>query len=134
MSRRIPGVIALFLLALATGCGDGKSTVHGTVTFDGKTVKSGSIVFESTDGELVREGAIITDGAFKTRMSPGKYTIKLHAKHVTGQRTQKGFDGKDEVLDLTEELFPDYFNTKSELIETIKPGDNPLTLNLKTRK
>jgi hypothetical protein len=132
MPRTIFCACSLFLIAFVSGCGDGKSTVHGTVVFDGTPVKTGSIVFVSAEGG-VREGAVIGDGAFATRMPPGTYKVELYAKRVIGTRTQKGFDGKDEVVENTEPLFPDYYSTKSELTEVIKPGDNVLTLNLKSK-
>ena len=103
------------------------------MTFNGESVKFGGITFISTEGELIREGAVITNGAFTARVPPGKYKIELSGQRAAGTRTQKGFDGKDEVVQLTEELFPEYFNTKSELNEVIKSGDNTITLNLKSK-
>jgi hypothetical protein len=134
MGRLIFCAGGLFVLALIAGCGDGKGSVRGTVSLDGQTVKSGSITFVSTEGELIREGAVITNGAFTARMPPGKYKLELTGSRPAGTRTQKGFDGKDEVIELTEELFPDYFNSKSDLTEVIKPGDNTVNLDLKTKE
>jgi hypothetical protein len=53
---------------------------------------------------------------------------------VVGKRKQKGFDGKDEEVELTEELFPELYNTKSILIEEIQPGKFKLNLDLKSTK
>ena len=126
-------LIFLAVCSLVPGCGDGKSIVKGTVSFDGQPVKSGSITFVSIEGDLVREGAVITDGAFTARLPPGKYNVELSAQRKAGTRTQKGFDGNDEVIQLTEELFPDYYNSKTELVETIRAGENVLTLQLKKK-
>ena len=49
-----------------------------------------------------------------------------------GTRRQKGFDGKEEEVKVTEQLFPERYNTKSELVETIKPGSNTIKLDLKS--
>ena len=129
------GSTLLFFIGLAclTGCGDGKSVVNGTVSYEGKTVTNGSVTFTSTEGELVREGAVITDGAFTAHMPPGKYKVELSASRPAGTRKQTGFDGNEEVIQLTEELFPEYYNSKSELNETIKPGANNVTFNLKKK-
>jgi hypothetical protein len=120
----------LGLLALA-GCGDGKSTIRGTVTLDGQPVPSGSITFVKQEGgSLVREGAVISGGKFAAAVPPGTYKLELNGQKVVGQRTQKGFDGKDETLDVTQELFPDRYNVKTELTEEIKAGVNVIKLDL----
>jgi hypothetical protein len=123
-----PGIL---LLALCTGCGDGTAGVHGTVAFNGKPVKSGSITFVSVEGPLIRAGAVISDGSFGARVPSGKYKVELNAQHVVGKRTQKGFDGKDEELEITEELFPERYNVNTELTETIKSGDNKIAYDVK---
>ena len=120
----------LGLLALA-GCGDGKSTVSGTVTLDGQPVPSGSITFVKQEGgSIVREGAIVNGGKFAAAVPPGTYKLELNGQKVVGKRTQKGFDGKDETLDITQELFPERYNIRTELLEEIKPGANTIDLKL----
>ena len=39
-----------------------------------------------------------------------------------------------EELEITEELFPEWHNVRSDLSTEIKPGGGPVTLDLKTRK
>jgi hypothetical protein len=124
----------LLTLLSVVGCGDGKSSVSGTVTMDGVAVKSGAITFIRTEGELVREGAVIQGGNFQVSVPPGTYRLELQGQKVVGKRRQKGFDGKDEEVELTEELFPERFNAKSELKEVIKPGKSTLKLDLKSGK
>ena len=121
------------LLALA-GCREGKSTVSGTVSLDGQPVDNGSITFVNSDGgKLIREGAVISGGKFEATVPPGNFKIELSGQKVVGKRTQKGFDGKDETLEISEEIFPDKFNVKTELTQEIKPGSNPITLDLKSK-
>ena len=108
------------------------STATGTVTFDGQPVAKGAITFVKQEGDLVREGAVIQDGRFQAKLPPGEYKIELNSQKVVGKRTQKGFDGKDEVLELTEELFPDRYNSKTTLTTKIAPGTN--TVNLEATK
>ena len=117
-------------LALLAGCGDGKAQIDGTVTLDGVPVETGSIAFVS---ENVREGAVIAGGRFHAAVPPGRYKLELNGTKLVGQRTQKGFDGKDETLPITEELFPPKFNVQSTLSEEIKPGTHPLKLDLKSK-
>lgn len=125
--------LALCLLAFA-GCGDGKAIVNGTVTVDSAPVASGVVTFVSEGGALTREGAIIQNGAFNAKLPPGKYKLELTGQKVIGKRTQKGFDGKDEQVELTGELFPERYNTKSELTQEIRAGSNEVKLDLKASK
>ena len=127
-------IVVLLVIAICSGCGDGKSVVNGTVTMDGEPVKTGAITFIKTEGELVREGAVIQDGNFRANVQPGTYTLELQGQKVVGKRKQKGFDGKDEEVELSEEMFPERYNTKSELREVIKPGQSTLKLELKSAK
>jgi len=124
-------VLALFCVAAVVGCWDGKGSVRGTVTMDGKPVASGSVTFVKQGGELAREGAVIREGSFQAAVPPGTYKLELNGQRVVGKRTQKGFDGKDETLDVTQELFPDRYNSKTELTEEIKSGVNVIKLDLK---
>jgi hypothetical protein len=122
------------LLAALAGCDSTKSSVTGAVTLDGEPVRSGSIAFVKTEGDLAREGAVIQDGKFHAVLPPGKYKIELNAQKVVGTRKQKGFDGAEEVVELTDELFPPRYNSNTELIEVIKPGANTLNFDLKGEK
>jgi len=126
--------LLIFLAALA-GCGDGKSTVSGTVTLDGQPVPSGSIAFVKQEGgSLVREGAVISGGKFEAAVPPGTYKLELNGQKVVGKRKQKGMDGAEEEVELTDELFPPRYNTQTELTEEIKPGSNTLKLDLQSTK
>jgi hypothetical protein len=126
-------LISFACCAAVAGCSGGKSSVSGSVTLDGKPVASGAITFVKQDGELVREGAIIKDGAFQALVPPGTYRLELNGQKVTGKRIQKGLDGKDEEVPLTAELFPEQYNVKSELTQEIKPGSNIVNLDLGKR-
>ena len=127
--RAVWRCFALVAFSTLVGCSD-STTVSGTVTMGGQPVKSGAITFVKTDGDLVRAGAIISDGAFQAKLAPGKYRLELTGQKVVGKRKQKGFDGKDEEIEVTEELFPERYNAKTELSQEIKPGTNKIDLKL----
>src|SRR5262245_3297796 len=126
--------LSLFLFASLAGCGDGKGSVNGTVTLDGQPVATGTVTFVKSEGGLVREGAVIKGGSFQARVPPGRYKIEVNAQRVVGKRKQKGFSGEAEEVELTEELFPERYNTKTELSEEIKSGRNTVTLDLRSKK
>jgi hypothetical protein len=125
--------LGFFGLGFIAACSDGKTKVTGSVTFDGKPVTSGTVTFVRTDGILAREGAVISQGSFQAVISPGAYQVELNGQKVVGTRKQKGFDGKDEVLETTEELFPERYNRKTELKVEIKPGPNVLLFEAKAK-
>ena len=126
--------LGLFLVAALAGCRDDQGSVTGTVTFDGRPVTTGAITFVKTDGGLVREGAVIRDGVFQARMPPGKYKVEVNAQEIVGKRKQKGFDGTDEEVELTKEMFPDRYNTKTELSKDVSAGANTVILDLKSKR
>jgi hypothetical protein len=125
--------LALLLLA-AAGCGDGQAAVDGTLTFDGQPVEAASVTFVRSDGESGRAGAVVTGGRFEVRLPPGRYKVEVTGRKVVGTRKQKGFGGEVEVLELTEELFPDRYNTRTTLTADLTAGSNPLRLDLKSKE
>lgn len=125
--------ILLFGTLSLVGCGDGKATVNGKVTFDGTPVSDGAVTFIKEDDKS-REGAVIKDGSFKVRMPPGKYRVEVSAQKQTGKRVQKGFDGKDEEIILREEYIPERYNTKSELMKDVASGSSSMELALTSKK
>lgn len=115
------------------GCTDGRGSVNGTVSIDGKPVGSASVTFVKQGGELAREGAVVRDGSFHAVVPPGKYKLEVNGQKVVGKRKQKAFDGTDEEVELTEEMFPERYNAKTDLLEDIRPGINTIKLELKGR-
>jgi hypothetical protein len=133
MNRVICCALCMLSCAALAGCGGGQANVTGAVTFDGQPVKDGSIVFVKADSDA-REGAVIRDGGFDAKLAPGKYKVEIRAVKVVSKRKQKGFDGKDEELDITEEMIPEHYNTKTELTEEFKSGPNTVKFDLKSKK
>jgi hypothetical protein len=131
MNRLTTVACALGILAAHAGCGDGKTSVEGTVSLDGQPIKAGSIVFVGEKPPL-REGGVITDGRFQTRLPPGTYVLELSGTRIAGTRKQKGFDGKEETIQEIEEVFPEHL--RSGLKQEITPGPNTVTLDLKSKK
>jgi hypothetical protein len=127
--------LGLVLWASLAGCGDGKGSVQGTVTLDGQPVATGSVTFvKSEGGRLVREGAVIQNGSFRSGVPPGKYAIEVNGQKVVGKRKHLGLSGAEELVDVTEELFPAWYNTKTELTAEITSGANTLKLDLRSKK
>jgi hypothetical protein len=134
MKRVTAWVLSVSLIAGVGGCGGGVGAVNGTVLVDGEPVANGAVTLVKTEGGMVREGAVIKGGVFQARVPPGKYKIEVTAQKVVGKRKQKGFDGKEEEVDLTEEMIPERYNARTELSEEIKPGSNSVKLDLKSKR
>jgi hypothetical protein len=73
------------LMLVALGCGpSGPRTceVRGSVTFDGKPIKDGSIVFVPTDPKLGAEGGSIKEGRYQARAKEGKNKVQITALDI----------------------------------------------------
>jgi hypothetical protein len=75
------------LLALMAGCGpSGPRTyeVSGTVTWNGKPLPQGDIVFLPVDGAVAPDAGKIVDGRFTFRARAGKKRVEIHASRAEG--------------------------------------------------
>jgi hypothetical protein len=78
MQKLIPAGVLLTLMTVV-GCGGGKSTVSGTVTFNGKPVEYGTISFQPTAGTGQVFAAEIHDGAYSAENAqPGERKVEIH--------------------------------------------------------
>jgi hypothetical protein len=71
----------------AAGCGSGTATVSGTVTYEGKPVKSGSVILYCADKQIVR--GLIVDGQYSIPNVPcgsALATVQAHPKVPAGLR------------------------------------------------
>lgn len=132
MRHTFLSVLVAFPLAL-TGCGGSPSTVSGTVTLDGTPVEKGAVKFVRPSGGTPVV-AVVASGKFETKLAPGPYKVAVYATKAAGTRTQKSFDGKEMVIELTEEIIPEQYNSKSELTEEVKSGAHTVTLDLHSKK
>ncbi len=133
MKLLAPIAVSFLLLAGAAGCGDGKAKLKGRVTLDGEPLTAGAVLLVRTDGELVREGGVITNGAFTTTLPPGKYRVEINARKVVGKEIAESAGQKAEI-DVTVELIPEWYNEKSELTADVRAGVNEITFDLKTKR
>jgi hypothetical protein len=123
----VPAVVAL--AALAGGCSSGTPTytVVGTVTFDGKAVAEGDVVFVPADGKTAPEAGKIKDGKFEMRARPGVQKVQIRAARA----------GKyDPVMKEATRVdyIPPRYNTNTVLVENVKPeGRNEFTFALRSR-
>ena len=124
---RCVGLIAVLLLA--TGCGGGKTTAQGTVTYDGQPITSGAVLFMPKDkGNKI--GARIYNGKYevepKFELVPGQYDVVVTWDKGTGKFVSEGSDKRE----ITEEGLPAKYNTNTTLTADLKAGPNTVDFTL----
>jgi hypothetical protein len=79
------------------GCGDGRVTVTGRVTYKGEPVPSTEVYFQPDDGSRFSLGKTDDDGNFSLRYSrdedgapKGQYTVRLKYAPGAAEETHKG--------------------------------------------
>ncbi|MCR9118941.1 MAG: hypothetical protein NXI22_18565 [bacterium] len=134
MTERLKiGIFALTTIALASfvGCDSGPTlySVSGTVTFDGKPIPQGDIIFHSTDPDGHPYSAKIVDGKFSGKVEPGLKRVAITAMRNHPTKTKQGIEpGTTEPV--VEQYIPAEYNVETTLTQEIMPGSNDLQLNL----
>lgn len=115
--------VVLFGVVLA-GCGSSnKAHVSGTVTVDNEPLANGTIQFYPVEGKGQSAGAGITGGKYEVEASVGSMKVVINGTKVVGKIKQYDTPDSPYVEDIRE-LLPPRYNTKTELIVTLKPGTN----------
>lgn len=109
------GCLALSTLCLL-GCGGaGLPPMHpvsGTVTFAGKPVESGTIVFDPADGKGIAAMGTIENGQIKAEVPAGEKILRISAMRESAEKDQYG-----EVV--TESYIPEKYNVNSQIKQTV---------------
>lgn len=86
ISSRIAVAVCCCLLPLLIGCGEPNAELKGTVTYNGKPLNSGSIMFQCDAGP-VENANIESDGTYVISglpMGPAKVTVQVSAPPQPG--------------------------------------------------
>ena len=128
--RFLPLALFLPVLLLSAGCGGGKSSVSGTVTFDGKPLPEGQIAFVPASGKDKGANATIKDGAYSLQVPSGDYAVQVTAsKKMPLPAGKTGmFGAKEEVR----QYIPERYNAKTELKAKV-PASGSLDFALKPK-
>ena len=134
-SRNITSSLSVSLIAaLLSGCGSGGSPsgVTGNITYEGKSITTGSLRFEpvgKSDGPGGR--ATITDGKYAIPldqgMQAGKYRVAIYAVRETGKSiTNPEVMPGDPTGPRSEtvQYIPERYNTNTQLEADLKAGEN----------
>jgi hypothetical protein len=117
------------VVALVLGCSsDPHVEVSGAVTFDGKPLERGEIIFVAADGSVTPAGGPIDDGHYAVKMLPGPKKVMINASKLsaavdpgTGERQEYSF-------------IPPVYNLKTRLTANVEPNQkNQVTFDLKSK-
>ena len=130
---RLSGVLCLtILLPMVTGCGHRvpqRAAVAGSVTFDGRPLEQGSILFVPVEGvQGIAAGGRIEHGQYRLSATDGpmagRHRVEIRAARKTGKMVRTSTVLRNETAAEIVELIPPRFNSASTLRVDIKPGDN----------
>lgn len=124
MTPRVIYPLIVGILLMAAGCGEREYKVTGMVTFDGKPIENGSIVFESAEGGAGLANAGISNGKYELQSKVGKKKVIISANRVrpgTEKDIQPSYDA----------YIPTKYNTDSELTKEVMPTENRFDFDLK---
>lgn len=109
-------------------------TVTGTVRLDGQLLLRGSIALIPIDGTPGPGGGarINREGKYEIKqgLRPGRYQVEIRST-ITTDRLVKNPAMPAELLPEEVAVIPEEYNTRSNLIEEVRPGSNVLDFDLK---
>jgi hypothetical protein len=129
-------VLSLGIVTLA-GCGGVDDapqtvTVNGTVTFDGKPLPTGEIIFRPTEGNGRVDAAAIKDGKYSLECTLGGRVVTITALRevpgVVAQELETGEAGGE-----VEQYIPEAYNDRTTLTADVsESGDNTFDFPLES--
>lgn len=107
----------LLFLVIVTGCGDGLIPVAGSVQWNSLPVEKGTIRFEPVDKQGPSAEAIIENGRYSVRMTPGKKLVRIYSFVEKSRRYPFG-EAAGPAIDYRQ-VIPMEFNDQTTLITEI---------------
>lgn len=128
--------LALFVclvLGASLGCSPSTSApdmqiVEGTVTFDGKPIETGRILFRQTEGDGRAYSTEIVEGSYKLEVKQGPSEVTITASRLIPGK----FDNSNGTPEQMGEMYiPARYNRKTELNALVTPdGKNQFAFDL----
>lgn len=136
MPLRLLSLFALncFTLLILTGCGESGpdlASVTGHVTLDGKPIANARVEFSPSEGRT-SVGTTNAEGVYELQYSIEKAgaVVGSHNIKITTERAATGGEGSVTLMPGSKELLPPIYNSNSNLIEEVTPGENIIDFSL----
>jgi hypothetical protein len=137
LQHKILSALLLALIGTIIGCGErppARAIVTGTVTYEGKAVELGDIVFQPMSqgsGKWFAQGKIV-GGKYSLDAAhgplEGKNLVQIRGYKMTGRKrldiAGKSLSETPQMIDELVPYIPEKFNEASELTVEIRPGNN----------
>jgi len=138
IDRRCVSAIGILAVCFAVGCGDktgGRVGLSGTVTFQGKPLDRGNILFIPSTPGPTQTGAEIKDGKFtiikEQGLVPGKYKVSISSPDgVTPDASSNQPPGPSGNFASKERITPEFNTNSKEEIEVKADGPNQFELKI----
>ena len=116
MPRLPVHVLLAVAVAFLVGCGDGRATVSGKITFNGEPVSRGAITLIPRDGKGQSVGGPVEGGSYLIRdVLPGEKTVQIIAIYSLGQKPAE--DGS--AVEVMGDLLPASWGPESRQTLTV---------------
>lgn len=118
---------------LICGCSEPTTAlVSGSVSVDGEPAQVGAIAFIPSDNKGTPVGAKISDGEYAAYVPFGKKKVEVRVSKEIGEK--RLYETPDSpVKKMMGEALPPRFNSRTELVLDVKPGENRQDYHLKTK-
>lgn len=121
--------LVLAPLLVLSGCGsDGRLGVQGKVSFQGKPLPDGTILFVPEDSSAggSAAGSVIKDGMYSFKadqgLLPGKYKVQISSADSSKMVKPDGPPGPESGKKVAMERIPEEFNVSSKLVVEVASG------------
>ncbi|WP_233198696.1 MULTISPECIES: hypothetical protein [Pirellulaceae] len=128
--------LVVCLMLGPVGCSSSTSgpdmhVVQGTVTFDGKPIETGRILFRQTEGDGRAYSTEIVEGSYKLEVKEGPTEVAITASRLIPGK----FDNSNGTPEQMGEMYiPAKYNQKTELNALVKSGsDNQFSFDLSAK-
>ncbi|MCA9005379.1 MAG: hypothetical protein KDA70_08890 [Planctomycetaceae bacterium] len=132
-------LILILNLLLFTGCQGGNAgpetfVVTGEVSFSGKPVEEGQIVFIPTSGNAQRQAATIKNGQYSSECTPGKKNVEITAYRFDESKQEPDPAEPGKTIPARVQYVPEQFNRKTTLTADVtSDGENHFDFKLETQ-
>ena len=132
-------LIGLIVISSIAGCSDNSCLLSGQATFDGSPIPDGNIRLNPVGDTPGSGGAAkIVDGAYEipvdAGMLAGKHEVLISATRSTGRQIRaENMSGGPATTEEIVQYIPERYNTNTELVVDLEPGENTENFNLTSK-